>query len=72
MAVRSIRAAIRHLREVDAMMHPVPPPVLPATVRYCEALARFGLTPAVCLAGVGAKYDQALRRVIAQVTDGRK
>ena len=52
---------------------PLPPPVLPATVRYCASLRRFGLEPAACLAGVGAKYDQALLRVIEKAApDGRK
>lgn len=42
-----------------------PAPVLPATQRFCEALARFGLAPAQCLHGAGARYDAALRQILA-------
>lgn len=50
-----------------------PPPVRPlaATTRYCAALARFGLTPTQCLAGAGARYDAALRALVAEARHGR-
>jgi len=35
-------------------------PLLPATVRYCEALRRFGLEPVACLTGAGARYNRRL------------
>lgn len=42
------------------------PPAAPlaATERYCAALSKFGLTPVQCLAGPGARYDAALRRLL--------
>lgn len=45
-----------------------PPPILPATMRYCESLRRFGLEPVACLTGVGARYNRGLWRVIEKVT----
>ncbi|NMP22194.1 hypothetical protein [Sulfobacillus harzensis] len=40
--------------------------ILPATWRYCQSLAKFGLTPTQCIAGVGRKYNQALVQLAAQ------
>lgn len=42
--------------------HP-PTVILPATWRFCQGLAKFGLTPAQCLTGVGRKYNTALLRI---------
>lgn len=50
-------------------VHRPPAVPLPATERYCAALSKFGLTPAQCLAGPGARYDAALRRLLG---DGRR
>ena len=50
------------------MTPPTPPsPILPATLRYCDSLRRFGLEPIACLAGVGARYNRGLWRAIEQV-----
>lgn len=53
----------------DPYVHRPPAAPLAATARYCAALAKFGLSPAQCLAGPGARYDAALRRLLG---DGRR
>lgn len=54
---------------VGLYVHRPPAAPLAATTRYCAALAKFGLTPVQCLAGPGARYDAALRRLLG---DGRR